>query len=485
MNETMQFLRQFSRQREEGYTVYRGEDAFPLAAPGVQAVADGLGGSGAISHSHVHPDAFCRDRVGSRMLDKLLHDGRFFTIIAPILKESGWDHGLDDYIFSWAGRDFFELAAVREHYEMKNWKKSAYFGSRVAMVLMRILNQAVDKDKLFDLAQSREGLAVLEQMLSNYFQYGMQAAARALELRYESEIPKLSLLGTTLCGGFVRDCGDAVEALYLLSGDSQAYVLNGEGLALACGIHNRGMHHHLNISDPEKARIHCTLRRFPKPCMLLCATDGCFDAALFRRTPLAFELALLGAVARSEGMDQLSRFLTEFFDTYGRHDDAASMAACLYGMDYSDLRQLALRRVQTLYRLYPELEERMDLLCVDYAKQYRQQLRQLEQLLKNGWSQATAGMEEACLSCLHKGSPAAESPEEKALGLEASLDCYLARPCPELEPWARKLLELRQKLRQCRQETQSARQNLEVQTRIAESYAISFTRYERDAESEG
>ncbi len=487
MNDSMQFLRQFSRQREEGYTVYKGEDAFPLATPTVLAVADGLGGTGAIAHSHVHPDAFCRNLVGKRMLGELLSDEKFFETVAPIAKEGPWDHGLDEYFYSWAGRDFLELAAVKDHYQPKNYKKSAYFGSRAAMLLMRLLNQILDREKLFTLASTEEGLAALERMLETYFLFGLNRAAEGLELRRETTFPRLAMLSTTLCGSFIRDCGESVEVLYLVCGDSQAYVLDRDGLALGWGEHmGGGMRSHMNITYPEQAKIRCVRRSYRKPCMLFCATDGCFDAALFRKTPLAFEMTLLGAIARCESMDQVGSFLEEFFDTYGRHDDAASMAACLWGMDYGQLRQLALDRLQQLRKIYPELEERMELVYLDQSREYTRTLRQLEALLKTGWAEAAAGMDPLCAGCvLGKHESAAEdAPEDRALALETRLDKFLRSPCPELLRWSDSMQELRQKLRQCREEFVAAQHDYLLQQRVIETYENTFFRFSREKAQE-
>lgn len=482
MYETMQFCRQFSRELG-GYTAYRGEDAFPLCTPAAMAVADGLGGSGAIYHSHVHPDCFCRDLVGRRLLEQLFCDPEFFRPVEPLLVEVGWDHSLDDHIFGWAGRDFFELAAVKEHYEKRNLKRSAYFGSRIAMLLFRILSHCVDREKIFAMAATLGGREELEKRLTHFFLYGMHSAAKAAQLRYESGIEGLSMLGTTLCACFVRDCADEVEALYLVCGDSQAYVLSEEGLALACGDHIMGMSRHLNLSFPEKARLTCTLRRFAKPCMLLCATDGCFDAYSFRRTPMAFELALLEAIGSAESMEGLAQVLTDFFDAYGRHDDSSSMAACLYGMDYAQLRNMAHRRRQQLEQRYPEVFTDKNFLHANYGREYSARLRDLDTLVQTGWDPEKAGIDPCCIACALRDFPEEAqigeglTPQEaRSIRLEDKLSRFIDTRCPALEPGEAEPRELRQRLRQARQELLPARERMERQQAVFLDYYQSFSR---------
>lgn len=379
MKDTFAFCRQFTQCLDDRQ-VYRGDDAMPLAAADAQAVADGLGGTGAIYHQEVHPDCFEADRIGKRVVLPWLEDPVFFDPLKELMPAAGWDHSHDPAIMEQVAADFFELMAVKDCYAGRNVKRSAYFGSRLAMTLFRIFRLAVDHDKVFEMAAADEDRTRLEEAVSLFLYQGMQAAAEAAQLRYESMIQGLSLLATTFCGALVRQKEGRVETVYFVCGDSQAYLLSGDGLALTCGSHAAGMSSYLNSGFREKAHVSCMLRSFEMPCLLFCATDGCFDARCFRQSPLAFELFLLDQIGAAEDMAALRENLYSFFEVYGRHDDSSSMAAVLYGTDYAGLQEMARQRRDALLKLYPELEEDVSYLVRRYRVDYKEQEKSCAEL---------------------------------------------------------------------------------------------------------
>ena len=340
--------RQAYKERADGVISYKGEDARPYVGDGLLFVADGLGGTSAIRHTKFHRELFDPEQLPG-------------ILFGGIVKHEG-DEELATYI-----RDsFFEFFAIKDQYfdNVYNIKKSGYFASRIASV---ILLSAMKKppfadgeifDRILGIPEEQRGeaLRLLGEDVAAKLREGMAKAAEQGNLIYESAYRGLALLGTTLAATLFREGEDYVDALYFIAGDSRPYLLNRDGLVQTVADQegkDGGMTNFIHVTEGSSFTLDCKYFRFPKPCILFNASDGCFDSALFSQSPLAFEKLLLEKIVASRDMDALAAALTEVFVENGGHDDSSTMALRTFGYaDYAALRAMAEERLAVIRSTY-------------------------------------------------------------------------------------------------------------------------------------
>ena len=370
---------QSSAVHANGLTTYSGEDALPFSLPftvfaepkvtkrlpaahsgnrtgSVMFAADGLGGAAAMRHKLFDRGILCGERIIDALFGGVYEDcgkGRF-----------------DDYV----RRSFADITALGEHYfdGVEMMKKSGYFGSRLlgavifhqtvyggelkrkaAEILRRAVHGGADRgsqDMLADAAQTCERVIRTE----------LSAIAAKAGLKYESAFKGLALLGTTMCLTFAYKFNGKVYALYFTAGDSRPYVLTKAGFMQVLPDEERpdgGMSNYIRIDEGSSFHVRCNLFEFPAPCILINATDGCFDSSAFC-SPMAFEKMLLGCIADSFDGEKLSLHgagikMQSVFDKIGRHDDSRSLVIRFFGLrDGRDIADFAKARLADLQLKY-------------------------------------------------------------------------------------------------------------------------------------
>lgn len=350
-------FRQSSKVREDGTVVYHGEDTLPYVGPDFFLVADGLGGGAGIRHTSINPKMFDRDTIAETLLEGVYNDAD--------------DDFTSELVSDYIRKAFFEIYHLKDCYlkNIHNIKKSGYFGSRfTAAILIReltrnpeyvktLFNSINSEDK--DIICSKFGEYIAKLIHSNLQKFALNA-----NIKNESKIRNLSLLGTTLCATLFQDKGDYVETLYLTAGDSRPYIWQPDkGLMQILPDEegtDGGMTNYINGNPEFKFKVRCNYYRFEKPCILFNTTDGCFDSGRFL-SQLSFEKLILETICNSVSMEDVSAKLKEFFEEAGRHDDSSTMALKCFGFaDYDELKKYASERLAVIQKEY--IDEMPDLL---------------------------------------------------------------------------------------------------------------------------
>ncbi len=362
--------RQASKTRPDGTVVYKGEDALPYTDGQLVMVADGLGGAAAIRHTSIKPELFDEDKL----LDTLF-EGVYDDYSAPVLQ---------DYV----RRSFFELRAVKDCYtdNVNNIKKSGYFASRIvtAIVLREFLcNEKLAAKNLFAALgklpseeKRAEAVAKVGTHFTEKIADKLRDIAKNANIFYESSYAGLSLLGTTLTAMLYRELGSDTEVILLTAGDSRPYVWTEKGgLCQLVRDEERpdgGMTNYIKANDGETFTINSKYMRFPRPCVIFAASDGCFDSSAFL-SPLAFEKTILDAARDSSSPEEMSKRLYGFFLEHGRHDDSSTIAMKLSGFsDFDEFRRAAERRLAEMDKLY--ISQMPSLLDEDFISEYERSL---------------------------------------------------------------------------------------------------------------
>lgn len=340
--------RQAQKERADGVISYKGEDARPYVGDGLLFVADGLGGTSAIRHTKFHKEIFDPEK-----LPKILFGG----IV---------DYEEDEELATYIRDSFFELYAIRDQYfdSVYNMKKSGYFASRIASVL---LLAAMKKPPFAGGAIFDEITALPEEERADKLRaVGEEVAARLREemvkvaeqgnLVYEGVVRGLALLGTTMTATLFREGEDYVDTLTFLAGDSRPYLLDKNGLVQTVADQegkDGGMTNFIHVTEGSSFTLDCRYLRVAKPCILFNASDGCFDSVLFSQSPLAFEKLILETIAASSDMEAAAAALTAVFVENGGHDDSSTMALRAFGYpDYAALQEMAEERLSVIRDTY-------------------------------------------------------------------------------------------------------------------------------------
>lgn len=341
--------RQAQKQRPDGTIVYKGEDAHPYVGDQVLFVADGMGGAAAIYHQSIVSDLFEKEKLVTTLFDGVYEDYSDPTFV--------------EYVTD----SFSELIAVKHcyHDSTLNMKKSGYFASRIvtSIILHEMLYTEDHKaKKIFaELAscESEESKRAYLDNLGSYFKDLIKTKVAQIadnaNLKYESKISGLALLGTTLCATIYLEHEDSVEAIYLTAGDSRPYVwCEADGLSqvLADQEGKDGVMTNCIRANGD-FDIKCDYNCFKKPFVLFNASDGCFDSVRFATSQLAFEKLIIDSTLASEDIEGVSELLTEFFKENGRHDDSSTIAMRIFGYDdYASFKSACQRRAEVLKAEY-------------------------------------------------------------------------------------------------------------------------------------
>lgn len=341
--------RQASKVRPDGTVVYKGEDALPYTDGQLYMVADGLGGAAAIRHTKFLPELFDEEQTPAILFGEVYPDAS--------------EGSFADYV----RRSFAELYAVKDCYtaNVNNMKKSGYFASRIVTAAM--LHEVSEKgaDYFFSqLDNAPDRQAALEEM-GNFFASRIREvlckAAESANIIYESAYAGLALLGTTLTAGIVREKDGCAQVILVTAGDSRPYVWTPSmGLCQLVADEERpdgGMTNYIKANEGESFSIDCHFFSFPEPCILLNASDGCFDSSAFL-SPMAFEKLILESIVSANDIAGAAKAMEEFFLDHGRHDDSSTMAAKVFG--FSDMAALKKAAQERLDRIKNSFLSRLD-----------------------------------------------------------------------------------------------------------------------------
>ncbi|MBP3242709.1 MAG: hypothetical protein J6L99_02520 [Ruminococcus sp.] len=321
--------RQASKVRPDGTVVYKGEDALPYTDAQLYMVADGLGGAAAIRHTKFLPELFDKEKTPAVLFGDVYEDAS--------------EGDFADYV----RRSFAELYAVKDCYtdNVNNIKKSGYFASRIVTAAM--LHEVSEKGADYFFAQlddASDRQAALDEMGSFFagrIREVLCKAAESANIIYESSYAGMALLGTTLTAGIVREKDGCAEVILVTAGDSRPYVWTpAEGLRQLVADEERsdgGMTNYIKANEGESFTIDCHYFSFRTPCVLLSASDGCFDSSAFL-SPMAFEKLILESIVSANDIAGAAKAMEEFFLDHGRHDDSSTMAAKTFG--FSDMAAL-------------------------------------------------------------------------------------------------------------------------------------------------
>ena len=332
--------RQASKVRPDGTVVYKGEDALPYTDGQLYMVADGLGGAAAIRHTKFLPELFDEEQTPAILFGEVYPDAS--------------EGSFADYV----RRSFAELYAVKDCYtaNVNNMKRSGYFASRI--VTSAMLHEVSEKgaDYFFSqLDNAPDRQAALEEMgnfFANRIREVLCKAAESANIIYESAYAGLALLGTTLTAGIVREKDGCAQVILVTAGDSRPYVWTPfMGLCQLVADEERpdgGMTNYIKANEGESFSIDCHFFSFPEPCILLNASDGCFDSSAFL-SPMAFEKLILESIVSANDIAGAAKAMEEFFLDHGRHDDSSTMAAKVFGFsDMAALKKAAQERLDTI-----------------------------------------------------------------------------------------------------------------------------------------
>ena len=353
--------RQREVKSESGGLLPVGEDTLPLALEHLLLVADGLGGTGGFPHQRINPAILEKDRFLS-------------TAYAGVFSDT-----TPDRIKGYTLDAFSELFALKDCYfsSYKYAKRSGYFASRIAASVL--LNEVLSKGEQgieemlnrFDQASLPERASLGNELCERYVRCitdGMRQVAERANLVYESKSSGMALLPTTITLALCAAQENTAEVLFVWAGDSRGYVWNAEGLKQATADHESEEVMTNIISLRAPFYLSCRFMVLSQPCVVLNASDGCFDCFT---APIDFEYCLLDALTRADSMDVFLDSMRVFFAA-NSSDDSSTLALQTYGYeDYAALRAAAQERLKQIQEKY--MSPLPDIFKRDYTTELQQQ----------------------------------------------------------------------------------------------------------------
>ena len=316
------------------------DDAYPWMGDRLISVADGAGGRSSALQTEINPALKERETAFAAAVQGILDP-----------ESPAWE----DLKVQFEKNFFTDTFDMSRDYDDVGGRKSSYFGSRLANLFLR---EALEKrfpaeelkdvfDSLQAASEEERGLQLEElgRELAEQLSARMRKASENCGMK-KSRLGNLRLMSTTYSGILFLEQEDWVDVLTVQAGDSQSYVLVRENISGRTELvlkllqapqeaENKDMTNLINAD--ELCQLTCVFRRIPKPCAILCASDGCFDAfpspALFER----FLMAELRAGLKSGDMNAAAESMAR--NLQGRtSDDTSSMAFIAFDFDSRDIR---------------------------------------------------------------------------------------------------------------------------------------------------
>lgn len=163
----------------------------------------------------------------------------------------------------------------------------------------------------------------------------------------------VDILPTTISGTFIRNDGDFLDIDFIWAGDSRGYIIDADGLGQVTEDDVVSEDAYRNLFDdsvmtnrlhgnPDKElfTIHSAKVRHNGKCIIICATDGCYD---YFNSPMVFEFFLITMMFTSGSFTESERKLLEILNE--KSGDDCSLIAVFYGFnDYQEIRDFLRER---------------------------------------------------------------------------------------------------------------------------------------------
>ena len=311
-----------------------GDDALPYIGDRLMSVADGAGGRAYALQPDINP-LLTEPEVS------------FETAVAGIIPPD--DIRRDLYKQQYMENFFNEGFSLSADYTESGGRKSSYFGSRLASILIRrLIDMYLPEEELEsffnDLHERPEDerekvLRELGDGFARELYAQMQQAADNCHLAFGEtvSVSNVNLMSTTYSGIVFRESEEYVDVLTIQAGDSLPYALvmdrqkDAAVLKLLQKAQERddgGMTNCVCADAPF--RLPLSYHRIQKPCALMCATDGCFDAF---STPAHFERFVLDNIRtglQAGNLDEAADKMKQFFMSGASTDDSSSLVLKIF-----------------------------------------------------------------------------------------------------------------------------------------------------------
>ena len=220
-------------------------------------------------------------------------------------------------------------------YSQLNGKTGAYAASRLAV---RAVSRWMQEQPSIP-ACAQEGRTLckeLEKMLGRMFCDFAQNYCQEEKTRIVGSMQRT--LPTTLCAAYVREHGKpSKDLMFLWSGDSRGYVLNGEGLHQCTKDHLRpemdafeSLYRDAPLGNLISAERMPSLSMYrltvEEPCVILTATDGAFNSLL---TPMEFEFLLLDTLVSAKNWTSWEKKLSNRIRKMAQDDATLLLLPCV------------------------------------------------------------------------------------------------------------------------------------------------------------
>lgn len=304
------------------YSRLHNEDADPYIGGNILAVADGLGGSGSTVHKVGSTEKWAKD-VESETAEFDFQGNKIYKELLNGVFDCNMDGNSENSEFI----SFINELCAPMTDEVDD--TSAAWASRIVIArFVYALRFGAFEDCCLEDKKTRENLV-------EYITEGLETATKKFDLK-KGELDQQYLLPTTLAAVKFTELTDSVIAEAVWAGDSRCYAFtpqNGLQLLTVDNESNSGVINNLfYVKDKQKKRtvLHYTRNEIKKPCVLIAASDGCFDP-FGDDGHLGLEATLLTHMEAAQTAADCADSLERYFESM-RYDDT-SMAFVPFGFD--------------------------------------------------------------------------------------------------------------------------------------------------------
>jgi hypothetical protein len=347
------------------------EDAPPVMLPNLIAVADGLGGEGAILHTL--PD-----------FNSYEHFLSVFFANHPHKKMIINDPDMLAYI-----KASFDSVITKK----KLTNTGAYFGSRFLMLHLICYSKYYLDLHLKNLDKPTTLPLVLKKDLETYLKKHLVDSIIALNPKQDYVIANKSYFPTTVSGCFLMNHGDQSEVISFFAGDSKGFLINQDGFFAISKDHekdnNAGMSNLIFVNFnkqwvPGNFFIETIAIKARQPFCILQVSDGFFDPLMnpdSLRMKVHLPLNFLNILQSSTSYDSYHTNLTKYYgNPLGEFTgDDRTLALRLFGFNnFEEFKNFMLvkNRLLTKYQdLSHILDKYIELIVLDNS--YDQTIRNL------------------------------------------------------------------------------------------------------------
>ena len=201
------------------------------------------------------------------------------------------------------------------------------------------------------------------------YEWNVEALKEQIISKLELCQNKTSDSGSRLRGSMVRPFPSTIALIafkivngklltqHIWAGDSRTYVLDKNGLGQISNDDIKGEDAMSNLTrDGALTNVISADKRFklhsaefvPKhPCIMFCATDGCFG---YVSSPMEFELMILAALTNANNVAEWQQLLND--DIFNRSGDDQTLALAAFGFnEFSELKNYYSDRYQAISRI--------------------------------------------------------------------------------------------------------------------------------------